>query len=344
MLDDLKKIASLDKTDVLGVAEKQAHQLEWEFNVSDINAENDITNVVLGGMGGSALYAEIYRVWPGPSVPFEIVRDYNLPKYVGKNTLYIASSFSGNTEESLEGLRQAEERGSTIAVIAAGGKLAQIAKDKNYPFAQLDSAIPQPRMSVFNAMKALLSVLEAAGVESGKVEELMQAGKKVAEATQDWRADVSTSDNLAKQTALELMGKSVVAYSGRQMFPIANKLKINCNENAKNVAWVNYFPEQNHNEFIGWSSHPVDKSYAIVNIMSSFEHSRIAKRFEVQDRLLSGKRPQPIYLEMVGDTLIEQLLYGVMLVDMTTLYLAFLNNLDPAPVDLVEKMKAELDK
>lgn len=343
MLDDLKKITQVDKSDALGVAEKQLEQLEWEFDVT-IEPANEIKNIVLGGMGGSASYAEIYRVWPGSSLPFEIVRDYNLPKYVDSNTLYIASSFSGNTEEAIEALSQAEERGCSIAVIAAGGKLGEIASNKGYPFAKLDHNIPQPRMSAFNSLKALLTVLEAAGVEQGKVAELMEAGSSIGKVTQNWRAEVPTSQNEAKQIALELMGRSVVAYSGRKMFPVANKLKINANENAKNVAWVNTFSEQNHNEFIGWSSHPIDKPYAIVNIMSSFEHPRIEKRFEVQDRLLSGRRPQPVRVDMVGDTLLTQLLYGLLLMDMATLYLAVLNNVDPTPVDLVEKMKVELDK
>ena len=342
MLDDLKMIANLDKSDALGVAEKQVSQLDWEFDVT-ITPGAEIQNVILGGMGGSALYAELYRVWPGPALPFEIVRDYNLPNYASENTLFISSSFSGNTEEALSTLAQAEERGCTIAVITAGGRLKEIAEEKGYPLALLDAGIPQPRMSALNSLKALLTVLEAAGVENGKVDKLVSTGKSMIDVAASWRPDVPVSQNEAKQVANELMGRSVVVYSGRNMFPVANKMKISCNENAKNVAWVNFFPEQNHNEFIGWSSHPVDKPYAVVNILSSFEHERIGKRFEVQSKLLSGRRPEPVQIELQGESLLEQLLYGVVLTDMITLYLAFLNNIDPSPVDLVEKMKTELD-
>ena len=166
MLDDLKMIAQRDKSDTLGVAEKQAQQLEYEFDVQ-FEKKADIHNVVVAGMGGSALYAEIYRAWPGPAVPFEIVRQYNIPSYVDANTLFIASSFSGNTEETLEALSKAEDQGAQIAVISAGGKLTKIAEAKSYPLARLDSNIPQPRMSAYNAFKALLTILEAAGVEEG---------------------------------------------------------------------------------------------------------------------------------------------------------------------------------
>jgi glucose/mannose-6-phosphate isomerase len=341
MLDDLKRIAELDKSDAFGVAEKQVSQLEWKFDVV-VEPNAEVRNVVLAGMGGSALYAEIYKSWPGAKLPFEIVRGYDIPPYVNQNTLFISSSFSGNTEETLEALSKAEERGATIAVIAAGGKLSEIAKEKNYPFAQLDATIPQPRMSAFNAFKALLTILEAAGVEEGGVAELETTGRRLADLGSQFRVDIPTSQNLAKQIALELMGRSVVVYSGPKLFPVANKWKINTNENAKNVAWVNYFPEQNHNEFIGWASHPIDKPYALINLLSDFEHGRVQKRFEVQDKLLSGRRPQPQNIHMKGESLLEQILYGVILGDFVSLYLGILNGLDPSPVELVERLKKEL--
>lgn len=116
------------------------------------------------------------------------------------------------------------------------------------------------------------------------------------------------------------------------------------NENAKNVAWVNQYPEFNHNEFIGWSSHPTQKPYAVVEIRSNLEHERIQKRFVVTERLLSGKRPAPLAVEPQGETVLQQLLWTANLGDFTSLYLALLNGLNPTPVDLVEKLKAELNK
>jgi glucose/mannose-6-phosphate isomerase len=155
---------------------------------------------------------------------------------------------------------------------------------------------------------------------------------------------VPTKSNSAKQLAQELMGKSVVIYSGPKLFPVANKMKICCNENAKNVAWVNYYPEFNHNEFIGWSSHPVEKPYAVVEIRSNLEHERVQKRFVVTERLLSGKRPAPEVIVPQGETLIQQMLWASNFGDFVTLYLALLNGLNPTPVDLVERFKAELNK
>ena len=138
------------------------------------------------------------------------------------------------------------------------------------------------------------------------------------------------------------MGKSAVVYSGSFLAPAAYKWKISFNENAKNVAWQGILPEFSHNEFIGWSSHPVNKPYAIIDLQSSFEHPQIKKRFEVSTRLLSGKRPNPNEVMAEGNSQLEQLLWTVIVGDFTTIYLGLLNGVNPTPVDLVEKMKKEL--
>jgi glucose/mannose-6-phosphate isomerase len=133
-------------------------------------------------------------------------------------------------------------------------------------------------------------------------------------------------------------------YSGPRMYPAANKWKICMNENAKNVAWCNFLPEFNHNEFIGWSSHPVDKPYAVVELRSNLEHPRTQKRFEVTNRLLSGKRPAAEVVEVQGETLIQQLLWAASYGDYVSLYVALLNGVNPTPVDLVETFKKALDQ
>jgi glucose/mannose-6-phosphate isomerase len=343
MIDDLKMIHDRDKDDALGVAEKQWQQLQHRYDVT-FNKAADIQNVVMAGMGGSAFPGLFIKSWPGTSVPFEVIRDYEVPAYVGPNTLFISSSYSGNTEESLAALAGAEERGAQIVVTAAGGKLADLAKEKGMPLYLIPGGI-QPRMSSFFFLAALVQLLEPLGiVPAGSTSELKATGDWLKEQTAGWRPDVATGRNPAKQLAQELMGKSLVVYSGPKMFPAANKWKICTNENAKNVAWVNQYPEFNHNEFIGWSSHPVDKPYAVVEVRSNLEHERVQKRFVVSERLLSGMRPAPHIVEPAGDSVIQQLLWTSNYADFVSLYLALLNGLDPSPVDLVEKLKVELNK
>jgi len=342
MLDDLKLIHERDPQDALGVVEKQWEQLKHDFNVSQPQFSG-VKNIVLAGMGGSAWPAVYTQVWGQPTVPFEIVKDYNLPAYVGPDTLFISSSYSGNTEETLAALDEAESRGAHIAIMTAGGKLAERAKAKSYTFYEIPGGI-QPRMSSFFFLSAMIQLLEPLGlVPAGKLAELQGSGDWLKAQISDWKPDVATDKNSAKQLALELIGKSIVVYSGPKLFPAANKFKICLNENAKNVSWVNQYPEFNHNEFIGWTSHPTEKPYAVVEIRSNLEHERIQKRFKVTEQLLSGMRPAPEVVEPQGESHLQQLLWASNFCDYVSLYIAICNGVNPTPVDLVEKFKERLN-
>jgi len=345
MLDDLKYIHEKDVEDTLGIAARQGDQLRHEFSLSGNPVFDGIQNVVYGAMGGSALAASLAKTWPTLSHPFEVVRDYDIPQYVNGATLFIAASYSGNTEETLSALSQAEARGAQIAIIAGGGKLQEIAAAKNYPFIQLPKAA-QPRYAVLYNFQALLCILEQAGlVGRDKVRPVLEkAAAFLDTAVQDWLPTVPEVSNPAKQLAKELAGKSVVVYGGPKLYPAAYKWKISFNENAKQVAWAGQLPEFNHNEFIGWSQQPVDKPYAVIDLRSNLEHPRVQKRFEVSARLLSGMRPEPHIVEGIGENELEQLLWTVVYGDFVTLYVGLLNGLNPAPVELVEKFKKALDQ
>lgn len=343
MLDDLKYIHQRDAQDALGIVEKQASQLSYKFEVAP--PEGEFLNIVYCGMGGSALAALLSLSWPGYKVPFEVCRNYDLPYYIGEKTLVIVSSYSGNTEETLEALKKAEEKGAKIAVIAGGGKLAEAAEAKGYPLARLPKA-EQPRYAVFYNLKALLDLLAPTGLlnQDNIGSELSSASEFLQQAAVNWLPTVPTGQNPAKKLAMELAGKSPVIYAGPLLAPAAYKWKISFNENAKNVAWWNQFPELNHNEFIGWASHPVDKPYGVIDLRSNLEHPRVQKRFEVTERLLSGLRPAPYVVQAQGDNAIQQLLWTVAFGDFVSIYLALINGVNPAPVELVEKFKIALNE
>jgi glucose/mannose-6-phosphate isomerase len=345
MLDDLKYIHEKDQSDALGIAAKQAGQLRTEFAIERQPQFSNVYNIVHAGMGGSALPAELVKVWPVLPEPFEIVHQYNIPAYVDEDTLFIADSYSGNTEETISALEQALAKKAQVVVIAKGGKLEEIASTRNLPFIKLPD-VAQPRYSVLANYKAVLTVLAAAGVVKGEevFATINQAADFLEKSVQAWVPTVPTKDNPAKQLAQELLGKSVVIYGGPLTYAAAYKWKISFNENAKQVAWVNQLPEFNHNEFIGWSEQPVNKPYAVVDLRSNLEHERVQKRFEVTERLLSGLRPEPHVVRPEGQTSLEQLVWAVAYGDFVSLYLALLNGLNPAPVDLVERLKKALDE
>lgn len=342
MLDDLKYIHERDAQDALGIAEKQASQLTQQFTFTGNQTFEAVDNVVYAGMGGSALAALLVHTWPKLRVPFEVVRDYDLPDYVNEKTLVIAASYSGNTEETLSALEQAEAKSAQIAIIAGGGALQEVATAKGYLLGELPKVV-QPRYAVLSNYKLLLDILHKTGVLADDFSnELTQAAGFLSGAIQSWLPTVKTTENPAKQLALEVLGKSVVIYGGPKLFPAAYKWKISFNENAKQIAWAGQYPEFNHNEFIGWSKQPVDKPYVVIDLRSTLEHPQVQKRFSVSERLLSGMRPTPEIVTAHGSTILEQLLWTIALGDFVSLYTGIANGLNPAPVELVEKFKKEL--
>ena len=343
MLDDLKLINDRDPQDALGIAAKEWQQLD--FHVELPKDDFKPSNIVYSGMGGSALAAQLAMTWPGFDLPFEISKNYELPRYVNENTLVILSSYSGNTEETLSSMDDAEKKGAKIYVIGNGGQIIDRAKDKNYPYVLVPDS-NQPRYSVFDQLMCIVSILEALGMaqaESVK-NELENAKEMLKEQAGKLISTVPLKENLAKQLATEVSGKSIVIYSGPKMSPAAYKWKISFNENAKQIAWYNVLPEFNHNEFIGWTEQPVIKPYCVLDLRSSLDNPRVQKRFEITDRLLSGKRPKAISINLVGDTHLEQMLYAVMLGDFASIYAAILTGVNPISVDLIEKLKEELKK
>lgn len=339
MLDDLRKIHERDPQDALGVAEKQWQQLEQDFTC-DVKPR-EFANIVVSGMGGSALSGLAAADVLGLKIPFAVSRNYTAPNYVGENTLFIASSHSGNTEETLSSLEGAIEKKATIVVIASGGELERIATEKGYPFLRLPAHF-QPRQVVFAGLKALAVIFDAYGLTTNAATELTKLAPKLQSYAATYSPTEPTAQNLAKQIALECMGKSVVVYSGPKLASAAYKWKISVNENAKQIAWWNEYSEFNHNEFLGWTEAPEQKPYAVVELRSALEHPQIQKRFEISEKLLSGKRPAPIVIETSGETLLEQVLRAMVLGDFVAVYLAVLNNVNPTPINLIERLKRDL--
>lgn len=341
MLDDLKMIHERDKQDALGVAEKTPDQLLHDFAVNLSPQADAIKNIVVAGMGGSALAAEAFLSWPGVKRPFEICRSYQIPSYVDGDTLFIASSYSGNTEETLAAVAEAEQRGAGIIVICSGGALAQLAGDKGYPYLQIPAGY-QPRHAVLFSLKAIVSITDALGLTDGAAAQLTQEAEWIRGQLGNWLPTIPTHNNLAKQLALETIGKSVVIYSSPVLWPAAYKWKISFNENAKHIAWANQLSEYNHNEFIGWTKQPTEKPYAVIELRSNLDLPQIQKRFAISERLLSGIRPAPEVVEVQGESWCQQLLWAITLGEFVSMYAALLANINPMPVDLLEKLKVEL--
>lgn len=345
MLDDRNVLKQRDPGGTLELIVNLYETLLWQPELQA--SEHDgrpIARVVVAGMGGSALAAELIRpiALRDFAVPFEIFKGYELPQYTDASTLVFLVSHSGNTEETLECYQQARRRGAQLAVITAGGKVGELASTDNVVHA-LVPAGAQPRMSIFYHLKAMLRLLEHFGIiDSRYAMQLEAASEWLRTESVRWHQDVPVQDNYAKQLALLAVGKTPVIYGGPLTAPFAYKWKISWNENAKNVAFCSQYPEFNHNEFIGWSSHPIEKPFVVFDLRSHLERPRIRERMELSDRLLSGMRPKAHVVDILGETYWQQAVWACTLADAASCYVAVLNGVNPAPVELVEKFKKEL--
>lgn len=347
MLDDKNVLTKRDSEHTLDSSAIQYEQTTMDIDIIHPGHDGrEINRVIAVGMGGSALAPEFIKTWLDSelTVPYEIVKSYAFPASVNEHTLVIASSCSGNTEEVLAALDLARQKGAQIAVVAGGGSLVEVAERDSIAHVVLPPIKIQPRMLTFVQVRAHVALLGLFGlVDSEKLLSRIAATHDwLRDESASWTKEVPIDKNLAKRIALQAVGKTPVFYGGPLTGSIAYKWKISWNENAKNVAFWNQYPEVSHNEFIGWSSHPVEKPFAVFDLVSALEHPHVLARFDISDRLLSGKRPAATRIDMVGDDLLHQLLRAHVLADYASIYTGILNGVDPGPVPLVTKLKQEL--
>jgi glucose/mannose-6-phosphate isomerase len=345
MLDDENELKQHDAWQDLELASLECEQVKFETVINNGDHDNRlISSIVVAGMGGSALAAAFIKTWLKSELkaPFEVVRSYDLPESVNTGTLVIASSYSGNTEETVSCLAQAKAKGAQIAIIASGGNLIDQANVGQIANIVLPTG-HQPRMAMIAQLRSIIAILEHFGLTAtGKLDEIASKYDWLKSECAKWSSEVPTSSNYAKQLASQALGKTAVFFCGTFSYPVAYKWKTCWNETAKNLAFLCEFPEFNHNEILGWTSHPIEKPFAIFDIISNLEHPQILKRFEISDRLLSGQRPKSTVINLAGNSAIEQLLWGSILADFASIYLAALNGISPMSVELIEKLKKEL--
>lgn len=344
LLDDLKTIQQRDTKNALGMAGEEAPLLVQKLEIKNLpEAIPEFKQIVVAGMGGSALAGDMSRDWLDLAVPFQVVKDYKLPKYVGKDTLVIACSFSGNTEETLSAYHDAKEKGAHVVIAAGKGKLVEIAESEHLPYVIMPYDGVTPRMFLTTNLRAFLEIFAAYHIiDAGIFTELENTARNLAGLANKWGIEVPFKENQAKQLAWHCAGKTPIFYTSPRLRSAAYKWKIAINESAKNTSWCDEYSEFNHNEFMGWASHPIEKPFAVFDLRSSFEDPRVSKRFEISNRLLSGLRPKETTIQLEGETLLEQFIWSNILADYVSAYLGILNGVDPAPVPLIEKLKQEL--
>lgn len=337
----------LDSAGMFEAAAALPEQLEDAIDrahqVDGLPAPKGITNVLVVGMGGSGIVGDFLTVSAGPftRLPIVVIKNYEPPSYVSDNTLVLAVSFSGNTEETIQAVSTAASLGGRIVAITTGGQLAELARKWNVAVVEVDSTIPMPRAGLGAMAAPALVVLERLGFFAGATAWLSDAIAHL-----KVRRDELLGDNSVAQKLAHQIGRTVpIIYGGGGLGSVAGlRLKTQINENAKAPAFWATVPEMCHNEIVGWGQHGdlTRQMFSAVFLRHDFEHPQVTRAFEVLGELLEEVTSDICQLTAAGESSIAQLLDLIMLGDFVSLHMATQEGIDPGPVPIIDELKAKL--
>ncbi len=298
--------------------------------------ESSFKNILIAGMGGSAMGGTLMAGWAdrSGSMPVHIVRGYRIPEWVTEETLVIASSYSGNTEETLTVFGQAAKRQATVMALCGGGHLLEMADEMGFIHVQMPSEIPAPRAALAHSTVALTHILEWAGaMPAGSVDKMLQAASLL----EQYGDEIKTK---AAQIAPLLYGKIPAIYVAEGMEAVAIRWRQQINENAKRLAWHHVVPEMNHNELVGWRDdyHGV----AAVFLKSRHEHPRNLARFALTREVVSEFTDTVVEVFAKGEGYMERVQYLIHLGDWVSVFLARESGRDVMEVSVIDFLKGAL--
>jgi glucose/mannose-6-phosphate isomerase len=295
-------------------------------------------------MGGSAIGGDLLRGLAGNACKHLVLvqRDYDLPAWVNERTLVIASSYSGNTEETLSAFGQALKINCMRLAISTGGKLTELAKQNGVPVFTIDHVSP-PRAALGYSLLPLLAILANLGLISAQKDAVEGALRSLEELGKGWQEDCPIGSNAAKQLAAQLHGKVAVIYGAGLLTDVARRWKGQINENSKAWAFFETFPELNHNAVLGYSF-PAELAqvFCVLMLRCGSLHPRTLARYTITGELLERAGIQFRYIDSPGSGPLEQVLGTVLLGDWASYYMAMLYGVDPSPVPQIDFLKQRL--
>lgn len=349
ILDDLNRLQKIDTEGMLDAVYHLPEQMEEALSISekfDFKVK-EIKNVVISGMGGSAIGGDLVRVYLMDKLPVPalVIRSYDIPAFVNQNTLFIASSYSGNTEETLSTYAEAKQKGAQIIAITTGGKLKEMAIEDGYPVLTIPAGY-QPRAAIGYSFVTIIMTLYKAGITNDPSDDIKDAAATLRDLREQLKPEVMFEDNTAKQLADDFYGRLPVIYGSAGTTEIvAQRWKGQMSENGKAMAYYNVFSELNHNEVVGFE-YPKEllKKFVIVYLQDGEDHPRIKRRMEITREIIEDAVYKVDEVQAVGGTRLARLFSLIYIGDYSSVYLAFLNGTDPSPVEKINYLKNQLAK
>ena len=299
--------------------------------------ENEIRNVVVTGLGGSGIGGSIIAQISEKEikVPVLVNKDYFLPEFVNKHSLVIVSSYSGNTEETVQCFEKAIEKNAKICCVTSGGKVLEMAKSKNLDHIIIPGGRP-PRSAIAYSFSQLFYVLHGYKLISDSFKSQMK--KTIALLDHEEEHIKSESYYLAEK----LHKKIPVIYSAANFEGVAIRFRQQINENSKMLCWHNVFPEMNHNELVGWTI--ANKNLAVVFFRNEDDYSRTQARMNLTKEVVTKYTPYVFEIFSKGDSMLEKTFYLIHFGDWVSWYLSEIRNIDATEVNVIDFLKGELAK
>lgn len=345
MLDDIRTVRKLDKSDMLGtIGELPAHLVEGlrRGRMSGL-PRFEPKNVLVCGMGGSAIGGDLLREWMSVSSDVLCVtqRDYSLPPWAGKDSLVIIASYSGNTEETIAMMEEARRRRAKIVVISSGGKISDMASTLSIPHAKIITGLV-PRASMGYIFGAMLGVVERAGLVTLD-KHIEEALRVMNQSISECRQSVPTCENPAKRLAHEILPSIPIIIGYEVSKPVAKRWANQMNENGKSLAIASELPELDHNEIVGLMEDGRVQGFAPVFLDHEVQNQAMRARIEATKSMLA-RRTKVFSVQASGLSPLAKMLSLVVIGDYTSAYLGILRRRDPSSTEAIAELKEMLAK
>ena len=348
-LTDRQTLLTIDKSGALLSTEQLPDQIQqaWsEANGLELpDVYKNVDKVVVCGMGASWLGAHIMQglLADQLTVPIVVAHDYELPKFVNSNSLVIASSYSGTTEETVTALEEAHKRNAKILTISTGGNLSEFAKANNYPhytFVGTHNPANSPRLGLGYSIAAQIAILSKLGLIAVSSDEVQLAIQHLNTRIEELRPE--SKNNAAQQMAQQLVGSMPIIISGTFLIGIAHTFANQVNETSKTFGTFMQIPELNHHNMEGLAHPEEAKKLKYVFLESSLYDPKVQLRFQVTKEVLEQNKVGHLSYQVQGNSKLIQAFDALLFGSMTTYYLAMIYEVDPSPNPYVDYFKKRL--